>query len=138
MPYSLVDFEDGIEILKHLMIGSEGTLGFISNITYDSEVDEPCKAAALTFYPDMATTCRATIALKPSPVSAVRLMDRAALRSVQDKPGMPVSLRTCPDGTAAMMIDVRGHDEAELVSLMAEAQASLHDIRTVEAYTSMT
>src|SRR5690554_5409800 len=83
----------------------------------------------------MATTCRATIALKPSPVSAVELMDRAALRSVQDKPGMPESLRTLPDGAAALLIDVRGHDEAELESRMAEVQASLEGIRTLEPVT---
>ena len=129
---SLVDFEDGIEILKHLMIGSEGTLGFLSTITYDSVVDEPCKAAALAFFPDMATTCRATIALKPSPVSAVELMDRAALRSVEDKPGMPETLRTLPDGAAALLIDVRGNDEAELVARMGEVQASLEGVRTLE------
>lgn len=132
---SLIDFEDGIEILKHLMIGSEGTLGFLSAITYDSVVDEPCKAAALAFFPDMATTCRATIALKPSPVSAVELMDRAALRSVQDKPGMPEALRTLPDGAAALLIDVRGHDEEELAARMAEVQASLEGIRTLEPVT---
>ncbi|QTF93110.1 FAD-binding and (Fe-S)-binding domain-containing protein [Halomonas sp. BM-2019] len=132
---SLVDFEDGIEILKHLMIGSEGTLGFLSAITYDTVVDEPCKAAALAFFPDMATTCRATIALKPSPVSAVELMDRAALRSVQDKPGMPEILRTLPGGAAALLIDVRGHDEAELLARMEEVQAALEGIRTLEPVT---
>ncbi|PXX96221.1 FAD-binding and (Fe-S)-binding domain-containing protein [Halomonas sp. LBP4] len=129
---SLVDFTDGIEILKHLMIGSEGTLGFISTITYATVVDEPEKAAALAFFPDMATTCRATIALKQAPVSAVELMDRAALRSVQDKAGMPQVLKTLPEGAAALLVDVRGNDAAELEARMAAVQATLEGIRTLE------
>ncbi|WP_412929743.1 FAD-binding and (Fe-S)-binding domain-containing protein [Halomonas sp.] len=132
---SLVDFSDGIEILKHLMIGSEGTLGFISTITYDTVVDEPLKAAALAFFPDMGTTCRATIALKQAPVSAVELMDRAALRSVQDQPGMPAVLKTLPEGAAALLVDVRGNDEAELEARMQAVQATLEGIQTLEPVT---
>ncbi|MFC3285828.1 FAD-binding and (Fe-S)-binding domain-containing protein [Litchfieldella rifensis] len=134
---SLVDFTDGIEILKHLMIGSEGTLGFISSITYDTVVDEPEKAAALAIFPDMATTCRATIALKQTPVSAVELMDRAALRSVQDKPGMPEFLGALPDGVAALLIDVRGNDEAVLESREAQVHAALEGLKTLEPLTFM-
>lgn len=132
---SLVDFDDGIEILKHLMIGSEGTLGFISTITYDTVIDEPHKAAALVFLPDMATTCRATIALKPAPVSAVELMDRAALRSVENKPGMPEGLKRLPAGAAALLIDVRGNDEAELQARLEAVQAIFEGIHTLEPVT---
>ncbi|UYG04193.1 FAD-binding oxidoreductase [Halomonas sp. LR3S48] len=132
---SLVDFDDGIEILKHLMIGSEGTLGFISTITYDTVIEEPHKAAALVFLPDMATTCRATIALKPAPVSAVELMDRAALRSVEAKPGMPEVLKTLPDGAAALLIDVRGNDQAQLESRLDAVQAIFEGIHTLEPVT---
>ncbi|CAM4081096.1 FAD-binding and (Fe-S)-binding domain-containing protein [Vreelandella rituensis] len=129
---SLVDFEDGIEILKHLMIGSEGTLGFISAITYESVIDEPEKAAALAFFPDMATTCRATIALKQAPVSAVELMDRAALRSVQDQAGMPSVLKELPEGAAALLVDVRGNDDTELESRLEQVQKVLAEIQTLE------
>ncbi|APE30602.1 4Fe-4S ferredoxin [Halomonas aestuarii] len=132
---SLVDFADGIEILKHLMIGSEGTLGFISTITYDTVVDEPEKAAALAFFPDMGATCRATIALKQAPVSAVELMDRAALRSVQDQPGMPDALGRLPEGAAALLIDVRGNDAAELEARMQAVQRVLEGIQTLEVVT---
>ncbi|WP_458526548.1 FAD-binding and (Fe-S)-binding domain-containing protein [Onishia taeanensis] len=129
---SLVDFRDGLDILTHLMIGSEGTLGFISSITYATVPDEPVKAAALAFFPDMATTCRATIALKQAPVSAVELMDRAALRSVQDQPGMPEVLKSLPEGAAALLIDVRGDDAAMVEAREAAVHEALEGIRSLE------
>ncbi len=68
---ALVDYEDPIDILAHLMIGSEGTLGFISRITYRTVVEDPCKASALVFFPTIAAACEAVIRLKPEPVAAV-------------------------------------------------------------------
>jgi D-lactate dehydrogenase len=56
---ALVDYEDPIDILSHLMIGSEGTLGFISRITYQTVVEDPFKASALVFFPDIRTACEA-------------------------------------------------------------------------------
>ncbi|MFO7858929.1 MAG: FAD-linked oxidase C-terminal domain-containing protein, partial [Ectothiorhodospiraceae bacterium] len=131
---SLVDFDDGIEILKHLMIGSEGTLGFISSITYDTVPDEAHKAATLAIFPTMGEACRATAALKAltgTPVAAVELMDRAALRSVEDTPGMETTLQGLPDGAAALLIDVRGEDAATLETRMKAAHEALAGSNTV-------
>ena len=44
---ALVDFEDPFDILQHLMIGSEGTLGFIAEITYHTVEEHSHKATAL-------------------------------------------------------------------------------------------
>ncbi len=38
---ALVDFDDPLEILQHLMIGSEGTLGFIAEISYHTVPEHP-------------------------------------------------------------------------------------------------
>ena len=104
---ALVDFEDPIEILAHLMIGSEGTLGFLSRITLRTVVEDPCKASALVFFPTIETACQAVIRLKLQPVSAVELLDRSALRSVEDKPGLPSIMRTLSDEATALLIEVR-------------------------------
>lgn len=128
---TLVDYSDGIEILKHLMVGSEGTLGFISNITYSTVVDEPLKAAALTIFHDTSTACAAATALKTVDVSAVELMDRSALRSVEDQPGLEQLLKGLPDTAAALLIDVRASREEDLDHRIGQAVTVLENLETL-------
>jgi D-lactate dehydrogenase len=111
---ALVDYEDPIDIIVHLLIGSEGTLGFISEIVYHTVVEHPHKASALIIFPDMENACRAAAILKNEPVSAVELMDRASLRSVENKAGMPVYLRQLSDTATALLVETRAHIVEEL------------------------
>ncbi|TYL46523.1 FAD-binding and (Fe-S)-binding domain-containing protein [Marinomonas sp. IMCC 4694] len=130
---SLTDFDDPFDILLHLMIGSEGTLGFISEVTYDTVVDHPTKAAAMIFFDDMETTCRAVMALKTSPVAAVELIDRAGLRAVEGKPGMPEALASLGDNAAGLLVDVRAENGHALEANLALVVAALNGQRTLNA-----
>ncbi len=111
---ALVDFKDPIDIILHLMIGSEGSLGFISEITYDTVVEHPNKASALMIFPDIASACSAAAIVKQEPVAAAEIMDRAALRSVQDKAGMPDYIKSFSQKTTALLVETRAHSPAEL------------------------
>ena len=73
---ALVDFKEPLDIIQHLMIGSEGTLGFIAEITYKTVPELPYKASALMLFPDIAAACNAAAILKGEPVDAVELMDQ--------------------------------------------------------------
>lgn len=125
---AFVDFEDPFDILLHLVIGSEGTLAFIAEVTYRTVVEHPFKASALMFYPSIADACRATMALQTGTVSAVELMDRASLRSVEDKPGMPGFLKDLGPDAAAILVEVRGADKAELLARIDAALARVSGI----------
>jgi D-lactate dehydrogenase len=132
---ALVDFEDPIDILQHLMIGSEGTLGFIAGITYETVPEQPAKATALIFFPDIQTACEATTELKDCPVSAVEIMDRAALRSVEDKPGMPALLRSLPMLAAALLVESRADEAEGLEQQVAEIQRRLSPLPVLSPIT---
>ena len=129
---ALVDFEDPIDILAHLMIGSEGTLGFIARITYRTVVEEAHKASALVFFPSIEAACQAVIRLKPQPVAAVELLDRPALHSVENKPGLPPVIRALEEDAAALLIEVRADDAATLQMRMDAALGALAGIATLE------
>lgn len=129
---SLVDYEDPIAIMKHLMIGSEGTLGFISEITYNTVDEHPNKASALIFFPSVRTTCEAVAILKQTPVSAVEMMDRAGLRSVEDKAGMPGFIKELPEDAAALLVETRSGCPDHLSQQVDAIKASIAALETVQ------
>jgi len=128
---ALVDFHDPFEVLQHLMIGSEGTLGFISSVTYRTVPEYADKASALLLFPDIETACRAVIAMKQTPVSAVELIDRASLRSIETKPGIPTYIRELDAAAAALLVETRGENRQHLASNIQAVTAGLAGIETL-------
>ena len=122
---ALTDFDDPLDILTHLMVGSEGTLGFISSVTYNTVPEYPHKASALIVFPDAATCCNAVTAIKPQPVAAAELLDRRSLRSVQDKPGMPEWIAGLSDSACALLIESRAASQSLLHEQLTQIRAAL-------------
>tara|TARA_Y100000294_G_scaffold58043_1_gene54896 strand:+ start:8830 stop:11685 length:2856 start_codon:yes stop_codon:yes gene_type:complete len=128
---ALVDFDDPVDILQHLMIGSEGTLGFIAEITYRTVEEHPHKASALIFFPDVKTACDAVAILKCEPVAAVELMDRAAIHSVETQPGMPDHLKELSEDAAALLIETRAADGDTLSLQVDNIRSAIAGVATL-------
>ncbi|MGB7295779.1 MAG: FAD-binding and (Fe-S)-binding domain-containing protein [Candidatus Aminicenantales bacterium] len=122
---ALVDFDEPINILQHLMIGSEGTLGFISDLTYHTVPEYADKASALMIFKDIETACKVVDILKAKPVEAVELMDRAALRSVEAEEGMPSYLKELDERAAALLVETRAANDRQLTEKIEEITAAL-------------
>mgnify|MGYP000847455263 CR=1 FL=1 len=127
---ALVDFSDPFDIIEHLMIGSEGTLGFISEISYQTVIEHPFRASALMIFPDIEKACNAVSLLKSAPVSAVELMDRAGLRSVEDQAGMPGYLKTLGPTACAILVETRALVKDELDRQIDVIQETIKAIPT--------
>ena len=121
---ALADFPptDPIEILKRIMIGSEGTLGFVSQVTYKTVPDHPHKASAFLVFSDIMEACDATTALRENTtVDAVEIFDRRSLRLSADSNEM-VSLSPEIVGlpeeeeAAALLIECRGATPEDLAA----------------------
>jgi D-lactate dehydrogenase len=132
---ALVDYTDPIDILQHLMIGSEGTLGFISEITYNTVPEYADKASALILFNTVVEACEAVIRLKKTPVAAVELMDRASLRSVEDKPGMPAFIQGLPSEATALLVETRAESAEQLAANIAAITEALSDLMPLLAFT---
>ncbi|GAD62361.1 D-lactate dehydrogenase [Aquipseudomonas alcaligenes] len=122
---ALVDFDEPIDILNHLMVGSEGTLGFISAVTYDTVPEHPHKASALIVFPTVESCCQAVPLLKQQPVSAVELLDRRSLRSVENMQGMPEWVRSLSSGACALLIESRAATQSLLHEQIGRIMASI-------------
>ena len=94
----LVAYEDPFEILAHLMVGSEGTLAFLSEVSMKTLPIAPYKASAMIYFPDMVTAAKAVVAMKGKQVSAAELLDKRSLASVND----PHLRADVPDLTAVL------------------------------------
>ncbi len=127
---ALVDFSDPFDILEHLMIGSEGTLGFIAEITYKTVVDHQFKASSLMTFPDIEKACNAVSRLKSEPVAAVELIDRAGLRSMEDADGVPPYLKELSDGASSILVETTSNDREKLALQMRQIKKSIVDIPT--------
>ena len=117
---ALLDYENPLDIFTHLMIGSEGTLGFIANITYNTVPLPSARETGLYLFEDFEAACAVIPALKACDVDAVELMDARALRAVAPLlDEVVVSKRNISNPDAvALLIDVGAPSQAELDSTL--------------------
>ena len=78
----LITFEDPFDIILHLLVGSEGTLAFLSQVKMNTLKVAPLQANAMVYFKDMAEAARAVIAIREVNVSAAEMLDKRSLASV--------------------------------------------------------
>lgn len=134
---ALIDFSDEFEILEHLIIGSEGTLAFIEEITYYTVEDLKDKASSLIYFKDMNEACSAVTKLKLAKdankinVEAVELMDRAGLKSIENDPAMPSFIKDLDENVTALLIETRAISDEQLDIQTAQIEELLKEFSVV-------
>ena len=121
-----VDFTDPIDIILHLMVGSEGTLAFISEVTMSTLPLMHLHADAMVYFKDMAEAARAVIAMRSLNVSAVELLDKRSLASVNVAEA---------EGLTALLIQTEAPTQHELAD---NVSAITNVLKNFETYSDVT
>lgn len=131
---ALTEFNDPLDILTHLMIGSEGTLGFVSSVTLATVPVHPLRATALVIFPNLDAAARAVMALRGGcPVQAAELLDRTSIRAVENLPAAPPVLRELSGEACAVLMETRADDSQTLTRNTEAILSALDGIEQVAA-----
>ncbi len=133
--YSLnafVDFDTPLDILSHLLIGSEGTLAFISEAVLRTLPAYPYKYTGLLYFADVQSASRAIQPLRDSGARALELMDRASLRSIEHLPGAPGAISQLPEQAAGLLVEYQSETAELLAGLRQSAASACQALELVE------
>ena len=133
----LVAYDDPFDIIAHSMVGSEGTLAFLSEVTMRTLRDYPFKASAMVYFLTMKESCEAVVAMKKLKagdedlqmsaeqlmVKSAEMLDYKSLSSVDD----PVFLQYKKDVDAGKIEGVEPGDYHNLTAILTETKAVTHE-----------
>lgn len=123
---ALLDYDEPVQILEHLVVGSEGTLAFVADATFRTVPVSPRAATALIVYPDLEKAAAAVPALVASGCSTVELLDAASLRVARDDATAGATLTEFEIlDHAALLAELRAEDDDALAALVDAASAIL-------------
>ncbi|MGC5365263.1 FAD-binding and (Fe-S)-binding domain-containing protein [Streptomyces sp. DT24] len=140
--YRLDAFLDGatpVEILRGLMVGSEGTFGFISEVVFDTLPLDRKISTALLFFPSLSAAAAAVPRFNEAGAVAVEVMDGNTLRASVSVQGVPSDWAALPKGAAALLVEFRAPDEErrqEYERAAAEVVRGLELVRPVPSVTN--
>ena len=133
----LVAYDDPFDIMAHSMVGSEGTLAFLSEVTMRTLKDYPYKASAMVYFLTMKESCEAVVAMKKLKagdedlamsaenlmVKSAEMLDYMSLSSVDD----PVYLQYQKDVDAGKIPGVEPGDYHNLTAILTETKGITHE-----------
>ena len=133
----LIAYDDPFDIMAHCMVGSEGTLAFLSEVNMKTLHDYKYRASAMVYFHTMKESCEAVVAMKQLKateadirmseedlvVKSAEMLDYLSLASVDD----PVYLQYKQDVDAGRIPGVEKGDYHNLTAVLTETKAITHE-----------
>ena len=133
----LIAYDDPFDIIAHSMVGSEGTLAFLSEVTMKTLYDYKYKASSMVYFLTMKESCEAVVAMKKLMadegdlkmsaenlmVKSAEMLDYMSLSSVDD----PVFLQYKKDVDEGKIEGVEPGDYHNLTAILTETKGITHE-----------
>ncbi len=123
---ALLDYDEPAEILGRLMIGSEGTLAFVSEVVFRTVAIKPKAATSLLLFDSIYEATASLPPLIASGAAALELMDEESLRVAQ-RTAHP--LREIADlkvtRHAALLVEYQASDQSDLAEQVAVGRTAI-------------
>jgi D-lactate dehydrogenase len=132
---AFLDSDTPVQILRRLMVGSEGTLGFIAEAVFDTVPDDAHHLTSLMLFPDMQSACAAVAPFVAAGAAAVELMDRASIAAVRGRPGVPARWDDLPAAATGLLVEFRDASPEESQGSEGVATALLDGLDLLEPTT---
>ncbi|GHD09322.1 FAD-binding and (Fe-S)-binding domain-containing protein [Zhihengliuella salsuginis] len=123
---SLLDFRDPVDILAHLIVGSEGTLGFVAEAVFRTVPRLPHAASGLLVFPSLEAANASLPALVDSGAATIELMDALSLKVGRTLKGAPAVVQDIAvEDHAALLVEYSADHSDALAALREGGEALL-------------
>ena len=117
---SLLDFDRPVDMLAHLIVGSEGTLGFVAEAVFRTVPRLPHITTALLVFPGLEAATAALPALVETGAATLELMDALSLKVGQEIPDTPPIVRDLSvRNHAALLVEYHADTPERLAELLS-------------------
>ena len=128
---SFIDHTRPVDILAHLVVGSEGTLAFVAEATFETVPVHSHTATGLLLFPSLAAATAALPSVVDAGFAAVELLDATSLRVAQRQPGASHDLSALSvEDHAALLVEFQEATDAALERRVSMAAAVLRELPT--------
>ena len=126
---SFVDFEKPIDILTHLIVGSEGTLAFIAEATFNTLPLLSKSATSLLIFDELELATKSLPTLKNSDAAVIELLDISSLKVAQREHMADTVLKDYEfKNHAGLLIEYQAETETQLDALISNAHQVFKDL----------
>ncbi|HEY6730797.1 MAG TPA: FAD-binding and (Fe-S)-binding domain-containing protein [Solirubrobacterales bacterium] len=129
---AFLDAEEPLEIFRRLLVGSEGTLAFVSEVVFETVPQPPVTTTAWIHFPGIDEAIAPVPDLVASGATAVELMVAPALiTAAWNMVGAPQEWKELPPESAVLLVEFGGTDEGDLAAQVLRAEAILGSHETI-------